>query len=64
MTNQTSEKVYVTEEFTRLNQDKARLMDAVAAMKKAGTNPHGTSLSDAIKTLYKVHDEIKNRRRL
>ena len=62
MTNQTSEKDYVTEEFILLNQDKARLMEAIAEMKKAGTNPHGTSLADAIKTLYKVHDEIKNRR--
>ena len=64
MTNPKPEKDYVTEKFTQLNQDKARLMDAVAAMKKAGTNPHGTSLADAIKALYRVHDEIKNRRRL
>ena len=34
MTNPKPEKVYVTEKFTQLNQDKARLMDAVAAMKK------------------------------
>ena len=47
-----------------LTTDITNLVTAVKAMQYAGTYPIGNTLANAIKNLYRVSDEIKERRLL